>query len=331
MVTPLIVTVFAAFAAASLGQAEPAQRVDVDITHDCAPNQLCVIRPVQFTPDGSGVVAVAGSNLYRLDPVSGAVVWAVQTPGRGWRLPAFIRGVDISDDGAELFSVGDEPFIRVWDAQTGAEIRSLEIDGPSWSVALHPEGGSAVITTRRGFGLVSLGTGDFQVLTRFTRGPTEVDISANAERMVAGSLSNRAALSDTATGEVIAELEGHGRGRDQVHASFSPAGDTVVTAGEGPEVVVWDAETGVEIRRIVLERSGAAAPAFSPDGGFLAVAEGQRTVKILSVETGAAVHQWDDLPLATSIAWAPDASRLAVGIRDREVRFVPLPAQIAAP
>ena len=330
MSAPFII-VLAGLAALSLGQAEPSQRVEVDIAHDCAPNQLCVIRPIQFTPDGSGLVAVAGSNLYRLDPVSGAVVWTVQTPRRGWRIPAFIRGLDISTDGAEIFTVGDEPFIRVWDARTGAEMRSIEIPNSTMAIALHPDGESAVVTTRREFGLVSLETGDISVSTRFPYGPTEVDISANGERMVAGSLSNRAALSDTASGAMIAELEGHRRGQDQVHAVFSPDGDVVVTAGEGPDVVVWNAETGAEIRRFELERAGAAKPAFSPDGRFLAIAEGRATVKIVSVETGAVAHQWDDIPIAASIAWRPDGSMLAFGVGDRDVRFVPAPSQLHRP
>src|SRR5207245_10723511 len=69
------------------------------------------------------------------------------------------------------------------------------------------------------------------------------------------------------------------------HVSFSPDGRHVATCSQGMDVVVWDAATGKEVRRL-LSYQTVMKTALSPDGRTLAAAHNGGTVLLWDLESG---------------------------------------------
>lgn len=111
-------------------------------------------------------------------------------------------------------------------------------------------------------------------------------------------------------------------------ARFSPDGSRVVTSAEDGTVVVWDAEAGVEITRLVGHSDYVESVVFSPDGNWLASGSGDEQVKIWDAITGALVATFDEGTseynefAISSITFSPDSETLAAAFRKHGDTFM---------
>ena len=102
-----------------------------------------------------------------------------------------------------------------------------------------------------------------------------------------------AALRDpvTAPAEPSVLFEGH-TGPVAVVA-YAPDGETVLTGGQDGTARLWDASTGVEIRRFVGHRSGVNSVAFSPDGRLVLTGSWDGTARFWDAETGKEIRRFE--------------------------------------
>lgn len=113
-------------------------------------------------------------------------------------------------------------------------------------------------------------------------------------------------------------------------AAFSPDGRYIAAGGCGArddrdncvqgEIVLWDAATGNEIRRITNEALVRAvnALAFSPDSKTLVTANADNTLMAWDIESGALVNIYTGHnDVATSVSFSPDGTQLVSGSADR--------------
>ena len=92
---------------------------------------------------------------------------------------------------------------------------------------------------------------------------------------------------NTATGSLLAEMGEH-KGPIWCVA-FSPDGQCIASGGEGGQVMVWDARTGIERGSLVDDSTWAVtAIAFSPDGETLTTGDADGNVKHWDVPDGSA-------------------------------------------
>jgi WD40 repeat protein/DNA-binding SARP family transcriptional activator len=104
------------------------------------------------------------------------------------------------------------------------------------------------------------------------------------------------------------------------NAVWSPSGDLIATGGSvgGNAVtdpVLWDAETGEEVRRFTGHEGDVESIAFSNDGSMLVTTAADRTTRIWEVDTGT---QLASIPIAEyeyvlGGAFSPDGRRLIIG------------------
>jgi WD40 repeat protein len=189
-----------------------------------------------------------------------------------------VVSVDWSPDGRLLATGGDDEWVRVWDAQTGALVKA---------VAKHARGIDDVSFSRDSRFLVS-GGGDKKV--RVVRldtleevgtfddpNPYRTVFSPDGARVVVGDQSGEVRVLDAATGALLHKLEQH-TNRAQALA-FAPTGELVVAAWDR-SASVWSAGTFTLQRVLPRFESEGASIAFSHDGRWAAVAESDFSIHL---------------------------------------------------
>ena len=205
----------------------------------------------------------------------------------GW-----VWSVAFSPDGSTIASGSRDNRVRLWDAKTGAHIRTFT--GHTWdvySVAFSPDGST---------------------------------IASGSSTIASGSLYGTMRLWDVETGALIRTLTGH---TDSVGSvAFSPDGSTIASGSRDDTVRLWDVETGALIRTFTGHTDSVGSVAFSPDGSTIASGSLYGTMRLWDVETGALIRTFTGRAGDVySVAFSPDGSTIASGSRDDTVRLWELP------
>jgi WD40 repeat protein/serine/threonine protein kinase len=109
-----------------------------------------------------------------------------------------------------------------------------------------------------------------------------------------------------------------------VNAAFSPDGKRIAIGETENRVVIWEVETGKELRTLRGHSGDVYAVAFSPDqsGRWVASAGEDSTVKIWDSDTGRLVRSFrGHTGIVNSLAFLQDGQRLVTGSRDGTLKF----------
>lgn len=93
--------------------------------------------------------------------------------------------------------------------------------------------------------------------------------------------------------------------------AFSPDGRLAVSGGWDRGVVLWDVETGREVRRFSGHSDSVSSVAFSPDGTHVLSGSWDRTLRLWDVNTGREVQQFGGY--ARGLAVSPNGGRVLLG------------------
>lgn len=238
----------------------------------------------------------------------------------------FINALAITRDGKRVITGASDGTVRVWNAETGREISSLETPVKGiWSIALFA-GERRVAAAGQGNGLFvfDLASGArVHASADHVGAVTSVAYSRDGAFLATADVSGRVAVRSTRSASSV-HLPELGRAVRQV--GFSLDGKQVLTVAGG-ELATWDSASGESIRRTPLSRSGAFV--FSPDGRFVAVSDESRIVSLLDASTlekrrtfgEAQAHddQRQNLMTPSSVSFSPDGRSIAIARWDQPI------------
>ena len=115
--------------------------------------------------------------------------------------------------------------------------------------------------------------------------------------------------------EVVLQC-GHTSGVTSV--AFSPDGRRILTGSVDNTAILWDTETGRQIRAFEGHTNSVGSVAFSPDGERILTGSGDGTAILWDTETGRKIRTFEGYTgWISSVAFSPDGRRILTGSWDR--------------
>ncbi|CCA75946.1 related to WD40-repeat protein (notchless protein) [Serendipita indica DSM 11827] len=237
-----------------------------------------------------------------------------------------VMNIAFSPDGACIASGSIDRTIRMWDAQTGAQIGQPFVGhrGAVNSVAFSPDGcrvvsGGADKTVR----LWDTKTGQQigKAIESHAHGVYSVAFSPDGFRIISGSHDETVRFWDAETGEQIGQTLEVPIGT-VTSVAFSPDGRGVISVSG--DVRLWNVETGTEIDQPLKDHTSKfISVAFSPDGLRAISSSNNRTVRLWDAKTGAQIGNplEGHTKIVGSVAFSPDSRRVVTGSDDWTIRL----------
>jgi WD40 repeat protein len=298
------------------GPAPPPEKVGEVCRFD---GHVAPVLGVDFSPDGKRVISSSSDGTVRLfDARTGKLLKSM--------VHRNARSVTFLPDGKRAISTGDggESHVRLWDLDTGKELKDLGYyPAPVHEVAVSRDGKTVLFgVCRVAARLLDIDSGK-EIQCFASPHVQAIALSADGKRSLSAG-QGIIVLWDNETGKEIKRIEGH-KSKD-LEVAFSPDGKRAVTAGshgsggrdapgEDGVIKLWDLETGKLLQRMT-GHSGTAGIVvrFSPDGRFVASGSYDGTVRLWDAETGKELHRFEGHKgVVMSIAVSPDGRFLVSG------------------
>ena len=238
-----------------------------------------------------------------------------------------VYSVAFSHDSRYVVSSSRDKTVRIWEAATGGEIAILRgHQNTISSAAFSPDdrcivSASADMTVK----IWALETGRIRTLYGHTDFIRSVAWSPNGKQVISASYDSTVRIWDAETGAEHIVI-GKGIFDGQVNnVRFSPEGNRIVTAGGFlyiNDIIIWDAETGGEIRRFPGHSNSILSTEWDSTGKRIVSASYDNTAKLWDVETGEFINTFaGNTEFLRKATMSRDRKRLVTGSNGKKVNI----------
>jgi len=217
--------------------------------------------------------------------------------------------------------------IQMWDADTGQEVYRIATS-TKLLYTVYSHDGKTILTSSEDHTVRRWDAASGKEIEVFLEEPEPVRtmaISPDDKYLV--TINSTAQLWDLQTGQEIRAFP-FDAGRI-VRMGFSPDGKFLVSENTDAKVYLWDAKTGQEVRTFTGHTGGLFDMAFSPDSNDLLTSGGDNTVRMWDVDTGQELRRFTFSVEVAGLTFSPDGKWALTGADDGIVRlwaFHPSPA-----
>lgn len=208
-----------------------------------------------------------------------------------------VPGVAYSPDGRLIATMSLRQEVKLWDANSGALLRTLVgADEPGGFVAISPDGNivAGSYTTQvvlwdipSGEILATLSGGSLEDVAGYNVGVGQISFSPDGKYLATANIDGVSTVWDIDTSRKVLSIMSVETLPPKA-IDYSPDGKLLANGGDAGIVRVWDAKQGTEL--FSRELGGIIhALSFSPDGKFLAAASEDGGIKVWDAGTGEVV------------------------------------------
>jgi WD40 repeat protein len=225
-----------------------------------------------------------------------------------------VTSVAFSPDGNLVVASSQDGTVRIWDRNTGRELKIFNPDaGFARAVSFSPNGKKLLAAHDGAPRLYEMQS--FTELKRLGAANTFVfraAFSPDGKVLATASQGDKGVrLFDADTLEQTHFLGGYDKAI--MSLAFSPNGEFII-AGDGTELKVWDVATGKVDRTLSKFTDGVVSVAYAPDGNQVAFAGMEKTIYLWDLRENKLVRTFEGhKSLVQSIAFSPDARYLVSG------------------
>jgi len=205
-----------------------------------------------------------------------------------------VTTVAVVGDGRRALSGSYGTTVRLWDLESGAELRRFEGDGGAvWAVAPLPDARRALFGSFDGIlRLWDLESGAELRRLEGHRDPVwTVAVLADGRRALSGSADRTLRLWDLESGAELQRFEGH----DGAIWTVAVLGDgrLALSGSSDTTLVLWDLDSGAELRRFEGHGDWVKAVAVLGDERLALSSSSDRTLRLWDLESGAELRRFE--------------------------------------
>jgi len=224
----------------------------------------------------------------------------------------------LTPDGKQVISGSFGGTLKVWDLESGRELRTMEgLGEPVAGIAVTPDGKQVVAASPCGIKVWDLESGrDLREWEGHRDSVTCVAVTPDGKQVVSASPHGTLTVWGLESGRDLRILEGHS---DSVNAVVvTPDGKRVISASRDGTLKIWDLESGGELRRRECH-SGAVYGVALTTNGEQAVSTGFRDfrLKVWDLDSGRTVNSLEEDVGSVFLApLTPDGKRAFSGFHN---------------
>ena len=233
-----------------------------------------------------------------------------------------ISAVAVTPDGRRVVSASEDHTLKVWDLDTGRDLRTLQGHSDRvFGVAVTPDGEWVVSASRdHTLKIWNVETGrEVRTLEGHMDCVFGLALSPDGRRAVSASRDRTLIVWELEGGYELRRLEGHAGGVSSV--AIGPGGAWALSASWDRTVKMWNLETGREMRMFEGHAGCVSAVAVTPDGRRAVSASWDQTLKVWDLGTGRALRTLEGhAGCVSAVAVTPDGRRAVSASWDQTLK-----------